>query len=196
MNRWVGHGIFAAILAASIAVDARTGDVVTAGDVAASEDIVPAVLSVARSNDLFLVKRTRIGDVTILTFRAPGCARPVVISPLDVSLDRAPVVLAFHQDQDRIRYRYLDRASSRPERMALFIDWKIHKALGALRLSRYVPSPFALLTEVPRECWAADSIDWRPAWDRRYLARLNVGGQSSHPQRSGPTASAPYAPPN
>jgi hypothetical protein len=181
MKRRATHGIFAAILAASIGVNSRIGDVVTAGDIAAGKDILPAVIGVARSYDMALEQESRIADVTVLTFRVPGCARPLVIAPLDVSLDRVPLVPQLDGEAYAVRYVYLDRAWTKPDHLALVIKWRIHKVLGIFGLSRYVPSGYVLLIDAPRGCRIIDAVNWRPVWDRNYLASLGASRVRSIP---------------
>jgi hypothetical protein len=174
MKKWVGHAIFAGVLTVSLAVNNRMGDVP-----ATSGDILAAVRSVARSHDLSFQKGTSIADITVLTFRVPGCSRPLLMAPLDVGLDQLALLQAIRGDGYAPRYAYLDQAWNKPDRFAVFLEWKVHTALAVFGLTRYVVSPYLLLIDAPQDCRTLDAIDWRLVWDRNYLAQLKTVGNNS-----------------
>jgi len=105
-----------------------------------------------------------------MSFDAPGCARPVQVASLDISLERGLVLQFIGVPGDSRRYAYIDRVWTEPQRFSVFRERVKHAALAVVGLSRYVPSHHMLLIDSPPECRAADPIDWRLAWDRDFLA--------------------------
>jgi hypothetical protein len=171
MKRAVGHGMFALLLAASIAVKAQMRESAS-GNIGASEDTVPAVVAVAQSSGLVLEKDIELSVVPMLIFRAPGCAgAEISIAVLDISLDTAPVLPTVAGEGYALRYVYFGRVWQKPDRLGFFFEWKFHKLISNFGLGGYVASPYLLAVDAPRACRPVDVIDWRPVWGRGYPTR-------------------------
>jgi hypothetical protein len=171
MKPWLLHIIFAVILVASVANTTRRVDVL-----AESDDIAPAVIRIARSHGLILSEETMAeAPGSTLVFEAPACARPVLITLLSVTFEEEPLIRRVGGQGDVVRYLYLDRSWNAPDRLAAFLEWKRHKALGLLNLTQYVPSRYMLRLSAPPSCEIANTIDWRAVWRRDYLMQPNPG---------------------
>ncbi len=109
-----------------------------------SDNIEPAVIHVARSHGLTLREEmtTAKGPVRALVFDAPGCGQPVVIALLSVTFEEEPILAPVREQRDVVRYVYFDRTWNLPDRLAVFFEWKKHKALALFGLTQYVPSRF------------------------------------------------------
>jgi hypothetical protein len=166
MNSWLLHAIFAGILVTSVVANERSGDVLSETD-----NLEPAVIRAAQSHGLVLLRPpTAKEPAGILIFDAPACARPVVISLLSVTLDDEPLVRGVGEPGDVVRYIYLDRSwTVLPNPLAVFFEWKKHKALELFGLTSYVPSAYMLRLAWHPGCDVADAIDWQVVWRRDFL---------------------------
>jgi hypothetical protein len=168
MRAWPLHACFVIILMGSLAVRERTTDVF-----AESGSLEPAVLRVAHLYGLAFRERTTITDTDVpaLVFDAPGCSRPVLVVSLLATFDQEPVVRSAHRQRAVLRYVYIERSWDRPRRLAVLAERMKYAVLAAFGLTRYVPSGYLLLVELPSSCSAATAIDWRDVWDRDYLLK-------------------------
>jgi hypothetical protein len=166
MRAWPAHLIFAMVLVGSLAAKDRASEAL-----AESNDLEPAVMSVARANGLAFRGYTTIAgtDIRALDFRAVGCPQSVLIVVLSVTLDQDAVLRAASEPSYVLRYVYIDRSWERPHRLAIFIARMKYAILALFRLTHYVPSWRLLLIESPRDCPIVDGIDWRVVWNRDYL---------------------------
>lgn len=173
MNDWLLHAAFAAILVASVVANGRARGVAseTVGGASASVKIEPAIIRAAQSHGwTLLAKPTANEPGRTFSFDTPSCARPVLISVLSVTFDDESLIGGLGEPGDAVRYVYLDRSwSELPNRLAVFFEWKEHKALELLGLTPYVPMPYLLRLAWPRGCEIVDAIDWRVVWTRDYL---------------------------
>jgi hypothetical protein len=163
MNKWLLHMIFAVILVTSVAASERASDVLLK-----TQNLEAAVIHVAQSHGLKLLgKPTAKELVPTLMFEAPGCAQPLLVSLLSVTLDDEPLVRAVGEPDDVVRYIYLDRSwSVLPNPLAVFFEWKKHKALELFGLTPYVPVPYMLRLARPPGCDIVGRIDWQVVWRR------------------------------
>jgi hypothetical protein len=173
VRAWPLHALFATILIGSLAARDQTADVL-----AASDNLAPAVLSVARSHGLNFNGYTTIHgtDVGAFVFNAPDCSQPILVVLLLVTFDQEPIVRSTREQRYKLRYIYIDRTWEEPDRLAVFGERIKYALLGTLGLTRYRPSWHLLLVEAPSSCHVADAIDWRNVWDRDYpgAAEVNV----------------------
>jgi hypothetical protein len=168
MRAWPLHALFTMLLVASLVARERAG-----GDVLSEPaDMEPAVIRLAQSLGLAYRGLAPLADsdARVLSFDARDCPRPVLIAVLAVSLEAAPVLAEVGAPGDHRRYVYFDQSWTSPERFALLRERAKLAALALAGLTRDVPSWHMLLIEAPQGCRAAEAIDWRPVWDRDYLA--------------------------
>ena len=170
------HGVFAAILLASLAVQQRAADV-RYDDASVLE---PSILRVASSHGLTLREYRATGGMTPrgLIFEAPGCRQPVQINSLlstfeeESLMDNAP-------GHGNARYIYFDQSWVSPNPRAAFVQRMKYRALAMFGLTEYVPSKYLLRVEAPIDCQTVADIDWSSVWSRKYLARAPAGAQSN-----------------
>ena len=183
MRVWAAHAVFAAVLVGSLASRERSAEapLIDAG-------LESVVLSVARSQGLgFREYRTSdTGGERTMAFNVPGCSQPM-FGDLRMATfeDEATTESAPGQDYQQA-YVYFDRKWNSPDRWAVSIQTMKYSLLAMFGRTDYATSSLVLEVEAPRDCPAAESIDWRPAWSRTYLAinskALARGAASRHRQ--------------
>lgn len=139
-----------------------------------SVDIESRVIEFLQSQG-FIYRETRevtTGSLRSLVFEAPGCTRDLQVVPLSVTFEDRPRFDRIDQPGDRRRFIYLDRSSAVEDRIGMFLERAKHTALTLLRQTRYVPYRNMLMVTEPFDCHAAETVDWRPIWDRQYPARI------------------------
>lgn len=164
MRRWAGHAIFAALLVGSLAMKAVAGD-----RLMDNGDLEPAVMQLAQSRGLAFreIAGNPHDKMHALVFDAPGCATPIVIAQLDITFEQAQ---ALHLGAlgYTLRYAYLDRKWTTPDHAGVFMARMETAALGAVGLTRLMPSWHMLAISYAPDCHAADAMDWSPVWDRDF----------------------------
>jgi hypothetical protein len=166
MRVWAAHAVFAAVLAGSLAARERSAEPPL--DRAGQESVV---LDVARSQGLgFRGYRTRdASGERALAFDVPGCSQPTfVVLRIATFEDEATSESAPGPDYKQT-YVYFDQTWSRPDRWAVSTQKVKYGLLAMFGLADYATSSLVLEIEAPRDCSAAQRIDWRPAWSRAYL---------------------------
>lgn len=168
MRVWPVHLVFGTLLAGSLVAQQRTVDMLVEID---PGDLAAAVTRVARSQGLiFRSHATVYGNVSALTFDAPGCSQPVSVA-LQVNFDLAPLVqLSTGKATPVSRYVYIERSWDKPDRLAFFIYRMKYAVLAAFGLTRYVPGGHLMLIEAPSHCQSAKAVDWSDVWNRDYVA--------------------------
>jgi hypothetical protein len=162
MNSWLLHTIFAAILVTSVASNERASDVLSE-----TKEIEPAVIRAAQSHGFKLLGKPNTEEpVRTLSFDAPACDRPVLITLLSITFAEEPLIRQVGEPGDMVRYVYLDRTWDVPNPLAVFFEWKKHKALALFGKTPYVPSAYVLRLAFPAGCEVAGAIDWRAVWSR------------------------------
>jgi hypothetical protein len=119
MRAWAAaHLVFSTILLGSLAGNERAVDVLEAGDVT----LQTTAARIGQSQGLDFREYAKIaGNIPIVVFEAPGCFGPVlVIAPM--ILDEEPVMRFVREQDDIIRYVYIDRTWEKPERLALLVE--------------------------------------------------------------------------
>jgi hypothetical protein len=167
MKPWPLHLVFASLLVGSLTAQQRTADTLVEID---PGELPAAVTRVAQSQGLaFRQRETVYGNVSALSFDAPGCSQPVVVA-LQVNFDFAPVVQSSARERGEVsRYVYIGRSWATPDRLAFFVDRMKYAALATLGLTRYVPGGHLMLVDAPRDCRSAATIDWSNVWNRDYV---------------------------
>jgi hypothetical protein len=165
----VGHALFALILTGSVLTNARPN-----APPAEANQLAAAIIDVARSNNLLFRGETTLANLglTTLAFDAKGCREPISIALLSIDLEQLPWLRALDRENRMLDFIYYDRRWREPDRVSIFWEHKKQQALAVVGLTSFVPSPYLLGIMAPSGCNAADAIDWRQIWDRRYLARL------------------------
>jgi hypothetical protein len=165
MRVWA-HAVFAAVLVGSLA--SRERSVEAPIDDASFETVV---LSVGRPQGLdFREYRTSgAGGRRTIVFNVPGCLRPMLVAWRPATFeDEAAAESAPGQDY-RLQYVYFDQKWNSPNRWAVSLQRMKYSLLAMLGRIDYATSNFVLQIEAPRDCPAAERMDWRPAWNRAYL---------------------------
>jgi len=170
MTKWGIHALFAVLLLASIATNFSGRAIGAAHNEFSSEDVSTAVLRLAQTHGMVLQTTAKGDGVSALTFRAPGCPDPVLLAPVDINLEQLPLVPQLSGDTYAVRYAYLDRVWDKPDRASLYLQWKFHRALQLIGLSRYLPLPYVLLIQAPPDCRSVQPLDWSPIWQPSYVA--------------------------
>jgi hypothetical protein len=159
--------IFACLLVASLVVKKRSGDMLEE-----SGDLEPAIIRLAQSNGLVFrgYEDVAAAEVRALAFDAPGCTQPVFVAKVEDTFEQGLTLQLAGVPGNVRRYVYIDRSWPIPDRPGVFGERAKQMILAVLGMTRYVPSRRLLLIDSPPGCHAADAIDWRPVWDRDYLA--------------------------
>lgn len=167
MKARVGHALFALVLGGSVLANARPTQ-----PPAKAEQLVDAVINVARSNDLTFRGRTTLANhlVDALIFDAKGCSEPVTVAVLSVLAEQAPLLEAQNLEGRTLRFAFYDRRWRTPSRPLIVWERKEQTVLALFGLTRFVPSEYMLAIAASSGCKAVDTIDWQNVWDRRYLA--------------------------
>jgi hypothetical protein len=164
----VGHALFALILTGSVLTNARPDD-----PPAEPNQLAAAIIDVARSNDLSFRGQTTLANLglTTLAFDAKGCREPITVALLSIDLEQLPWLRTINPENQTLHIIYYARRWREPDRVSIFWEQKKQQALAVVGLTSFVPSPYLLAIMAPTGCNAADTIDWRQIWDRRYLGK-------------------------
>jgi hypothetical protein len=160
MRVWAAHAVFAALLVGTLA--SRERSVEPTVDDAGLESVV---LSAARSQGLAF-REYRPSDTLwgrTMVFDVPGCSRPISVTWRSATFeDEAATASAPEQDY-RQQYVYFDRKWDRPNLWEVSIQ-RLKYGLGPMFGRTDYSTSRLLRVEAPRDCPAAENIDWRPAW--------------------------------
>lgn len=168
--RVLAHALFAAVLAGSLASRERSAK--APDDTAALGTLESAAISAARSQGLaFREDRANVTNRgRAMVFDVPKCSRPLLATwRLATFEDEAVAQSAPRQDYQK-QYVYFDRTWERPNRWAVSMQRMRYGLLALIGRADYASSRFVLEVESPRDCPAAESVDWRPAWGRTDLS--------------------------
>jgi hypothetical protein len=157
------HAVFAAVLIGSLLSRERSAE-------APVDDsgLEAAVLGVARSEGLrFLAYGANdTGFGRAMAFSAPGCSRPVLATWRPATFEDEAAAVSVPQEGYRRNYVYFDREWDRPDRWAVSMQRIKYGLLAMFGRTDYATSDLILQIDAPRDCPAAQSMDWRPAWSR------------------------------
>ena len=166
MKVWA-HAVFAAILIGSLASRERS-----AGAPVTDAGVGSVVASVARSQGLSL-REFRTSAATgerSMTFDVPGCPKPMTVILRIATFEDAAMTESPAPDNYHKQYVYFDRKWNSPRPWAVSIERMKYSLLALFGRTDYATSSLVLEVEAPRECPAAERIDWRPVWSRASLA--------------------------
>ncbi len=104
-----------------------------------------------------------------LVFDAPNCSQPVQVSLRLSTFEEESLTEPGSESGYTRRFIYIDRSWDRPDPRAVFVEHMKYSALAMFGLTEYVPSRYLVLVETPKNCRAAEDIDWSSAWSRDYL---------------------------
>lgn len=166
MRVWA-HAVFAAVLVGSLASRGRSAEAPVD-----SAGLDSAVLSVARSQGLAFREYRASGTDwgRTMAFDVPGCSAPLLATWRPATFEDEQTGQSAPRQGYRQQYVYFDRKWSRPNPWAVSIQRMKHGVLALFGRTDYATSGFVLQVEAARDCPAAESIDWRPAWNRTDLA--------------------------
>jgi hypothetical protein len=166
MRRWAAHAVFAAVLVGSLATRERSAQAPADGGVG----LESIALSVARSQGLDF-REYRAGDTgwgRTVVFSVPGCSKPIFAGWRPATFeDEAAKESASEQDYQR-QYVYFNQKWNSPDPWAVSVQRMKYSLLAMFGRIDYATSSLVLQVEAPRDCAAAESIDWRPAWRRTH----------------------------
>jgi hypothetical protein len=178
MRSWA-HAIFAAVLVGSLASRERSAEAPID-----SAGLESAALSVAQAQGLAF-REYRASDTDwgrTMALSVPGCSLPLLATwrPAtfeDEATAQSTPRLGYHQ-----QFVYFDRKWSSPNRWAVSIQRVKYGLLALFGKADYPTSSFVLQVEAPRDCPAAENVDWRAAWSRTGLATAQAPGQKHQPR--------------
>ena len=186
MRLWAAHAVFAAVLVGSLASRERSAEAPI--DQAGLELVV---LSVARSQGLgFREYRTNdTGGGRTMVFNVPGCPHPVLVTWRQATFEDAAATESTPGQDYQQQYVYFDQKWNSPDRWAVSIQRMKYSLLAMFGRTDYATSSLVLQVETPRDCPAAESIDWRPAWSsnliwpqlKPQLKSVSAGAASRYP---------------
>jgi hypothetical protein len=166
---WAAHGLFAVLLAGSIAVRGQAGQ----SPLDDASLLERGVMSVADSQGLKLREyRRRSGAESlprVLVFEAPSCSQPVQVSPILWTFEDESFLGSDPEQGYTRRYIYFDRSWDAPRPRAVFIQRMKYRALAMFGLTGYAPSPYLIVVESPKRCPALETADWSGAWNHLYF---------------------------
>ncbi len=101
-----------------------------------------------------------------MAFSAPGCSRPVLATWRPATFEDEAAAVSAPQEGYRRAYVYFDRKWDRPDRWAVSMQRIKYGLLAVFGRSDYATSDLILQIDAPRDCPAAQNMDWRAAWSR------------------------------
>jgi hypothetical protein len=98
-----------------------------------------------------------------MVFNVPGCSQPMLVTWRSATFeDEAATEPAPGQDYQQ-QYVYFDQKWKSPNLWAVSVQRVKYGLLAMFGRTDYSTSRL-LRVEAPRDCPAAENIDWRPAW--------------------------------
>jgi hypothetical protein len=159
----LAHAVFAVILIGSLMSRERSAE-------APVDDsgLEAAVFRVGRSEGLRFLQYgpNDTGFGRAMAFGAPGCSRPVLATWRPVTFEDEAAAISAPQEGYRRQYVYFDRKWDRPDRWAVSMQRIKYGLLAVFGQTDYATSDLILQIDAPRDCPAAENMDWRPAWSR------------------------------
>lgn len=177
MKVWA-HAVFALILVGSLAARGRS-----AGAPVDEARLEAAALAAAHAQGLSFREYRPSGTDwgRTMAFDVPGCPAPLLATWRPATFEDEATAEAAAGQGYRRQFVYFDRAWGRPRPWAVSIQRMKYGLLALFGRVDYATSRYVLEVEAPRDCPAAESVDWRPAWKRTDLdearRRAATGGQ-------------------
>jgi hypothetical protein len=161
--RVLAHTVFAAVLIGSLATRERSAEAPVN-----DSGLESAVLRVGRSEGLGFLEygANDTGWGRAMAFSARGCSRPMLVTWRPVTFEDEAAAVSAPQEGYRRFYVYFDRKWDSPDRWAISMQRIKYSLLAMVGRADYATSDLILQVDAPRDCAAAESIDWRPAWSR------------------------------
>lgn len=161
--RVLAHAVFAALLIGSLLSRERSAEAPVD-----DSDLVSAVLRVGRSEGLRFLEygANTTGWGRAMAFSVPGCSRPLLATWRPATFEDAAAAVSVPQQGYRRNYVYFDRKWDSPDRWAVSMQRIKYGLLAMFGRTDYATSDLILQIDAPRDCPAAQSLDWRPAWSR------------------------------
>lgn len=166
MRVWA-HALLAAVLVGSLVSRERSAEAPVD-----SAGLESAAMSVARAQGLAF-REYRESDTDwgrTMAFDVPGCSLPLLTTWRPATFEDEATIQSAPRRGYRRQYVYFDRKWSHPNRWAVSIQRMKYGLLALFGRTDYATSSYVLEVESPRDCPAAERIDWRPAWTRTDLA--------------------------
>jgi hypothetical protein len=181
MRSWIGHGLFAAVLAGSLVAKERAPD--TPNDAATFES---AIVRVARAHTLALREKVDgEAEMEALVFEAPGCSGPVFVVPRVGTFEEESIVPSVSDGRYLRQYIYVERKWDKPDRLGVLAERIKHGALAMFGLTPYALSWTVLQVDAPKDCAITNALDWRLVWDRNTLVAADSEIRSQQEVKAG-----------
>jgi hypothetical protein len=94
----------------------------------------------------------------------PGCDPPLRVTPMQLSMEAAPLYETSLLPGDMHRYVFVGQVWSTAEPRAVRLAWLKHKLAPLLGFPIRTRLDTVLFVAAPRNCAAAEKIDWLPLW--------------------------------
>ena len=140
-------------------------------------DMHSAVLSVAMRNGWTVRELASLPDNPLgkpIEFRVAACDGPGHIFLLHLSLQAAPMLEHVIPPDHTRRLVYLGRTWLRQDRFGMRLEWLKQRLLASVGWGHYEANETVLVIAEPKECGAADKIDWSAVWKQAKPAGHSV----------------------
>jgi hypothetical protein len=104
-----------------------------------------------------------------MAFNVPGCSQPVLVLLRRSTFEDEAAIESAPGNAYQQQYVYFDHKWNGPSPWAVAVLRMKYSLLSTFGRTDYATSDLVLQIEVPRDCPAVESLDWRPAWTRTYL---------------------------
>lgn len=162
MTTWLLRIVFVALLFASFVKAAGQHQPVDW-----TEQAPGVIVQALTEQGLVLEKTYRLvprGIPPVMAFKVSGCEHPLQVVPLQINLTEVPFLDAAADAGYVRRYVYLGKVWTKPDAVALRLDWLKQRVLGLMSQSPYVMERMALFVSSPPQCNAVERIDWTQVW--------------------------------
>ncbi|MFN0219988.1 MAG: hypothetical protein ACKVP4_14390 [Hyphomicrobium sp.] len=156
MNKHVFRLIAVAALGLSLVVRTRTEALQHVHD---KVDFRGAVVAVMKSK-MSEVRELRTGFAGVLA----DCPRPIIVTPLALSLFDAPILQKAMSKDYKHRFVYIEAAQTGVRQFWLYLEWCKQTVLASIGATPYLPLKRAVMVSTPPECEMPATVDWQSIW--------------------------------
>lgn len=159
----------AIVLLIALSLAARTAGLRSSGGQHPDFDGTAAITALVASAGLEVrpnpVAPPRVLSAAVYFIRS-GCGAPSIALPFGINVEARHLLARLAPQGYTFRYYYLDQTWARQARLALYMEWLKHAALGVFGRSPYRTVKIAVVIADPLSCEGPDPIDWRRLWLR------------------------------
>jgi hypothetical protein len=105
-----------------------------------------------------------LGYSRSMSVAVPGCEWPVRVTPIRLSLEEVPLLEGSLIPGDVSHYVFVGRSWNAPTPRAIRLEWLKQKLAPLLGFPIRSRLDTVLFVAAPRNCVAAEQIDWLPLW--------------------------------